>query len=64
MNQVDLRFGKVFRFGRTRSVASVDVFNATNANPVTAENFAYAVWRQPQSILNPRYARLSLQFDF
>jgi hypothetical protein len=64
VNQLDLRLGKVLRFGRTRSVASVDIFNALNGNPVLAENFAYTVWRQPQSILNPRYARFSLQFDF
>jgi hypothetical protein len=64
VNQLDLRFGKVLRFGRTRSVASVDVFNAMNSNPVLVENFAYTAWRRPQQILNPRYARFSLQFDF
>jgi hypothetical protein len=64
VNQLDLRFGKVLRFGRAKTVASVDVFNALNSNPVIAENFAYSVWRSPQSILNPRYARFSLQFDF
>ncbi|MBI4266622.1 MAG: hypothetical protein HY657_19820, partial [Acidobacteria bacterium] len=64
VNQLDVRLGKVLRFGRARAVASVDVFNVLNANPVLAENFAYTLWRRPQSILNPRFARLSLQFDF
>jgi hypothetical protein len=64
VNQLDLRFGKVLRFGRSRSVVSVDVFNATNSNAVLAESLAYASWRQPQAILNPRYARFSVQFDF
>jgi hypothetical protein len=64
VNQLDLRFGKVLRFGRAKTVAAVDLFNALNANPVIAENLAYSVWRAPQSILNPRYARFSVQFDF
>ena len=63
-NELDLRFGKVLRFGRAKTVAAVDLFNALNANPVIAENLAYSVWRAPQSILNPRYARFSVQFDF
>jgi hypothetical protein len=64
VNQLDLRIGKRLRFGRARTVVSVDVFNATNANAVTAENSNYAVWRAPQVILNPRFARFSAQFDF
>jgi hypothetical protein len=64
LNQLDLRFGKVLKVRRTRSVVGIDVFNALNANPVLSENSNYAVWRAPQAILNPRYARLSLQFDF
>src|SRR4030095_13337437 len=38
LNQVDLRFGKVLRFGTTRSVVSLDLYNALNANPVLTEN--------------------------
>jgi hypothetical protein len=64
VNQLDLRFGKVLRFFRAKTVASVDIFNALNSNPVIAENLSYSVWRTPQSILNPRYARFSVQFDF
>ena len=64
MNQVDLRFGKVLTFRQTRSVVSIDLYNALNANPVLGENSSYAVWRQAQSILNARYVRFSLQLDF
>jgi hypothetical protein len=64
VNQLDLRLGKVLRFGRSRSVVSVDLFNMLNSNAVLVENFAYSLWRQPQSILNPRFARFSLQLDF
>ena len=64
LNQVDLRFGKILKFGVTRSVVSIDLYNALNANPVLTENSAYASWRQPQSILNARYVRFSVQLDF
>jgi Carboxypeptidase regulatory-like domain len=64
INQLDMRIGKVLRIGRTRSVVGVDIYNVFNSNAVTLENFAYSVWRKPAQILAPRFARLSLQFDF
>jgi hypothetical protein len=64
LNQLDLRFGKVLRFGRTRTNVGLDMFNALNANPVLTENSSFAVWRTPLSILQPRYFRISAQFDF
>jgi hypothetical protein len=64
MNQLDLRVAKLLRFGRSRTTIGMDIFNATNANPVLAESSTYTVWRQPQSILLARYARFSVQVDF
>jgi hypothetical protein len=63
-DQIDLRFGKIIRFGRTRTTVSVDVYNALNANPVLTENASFAVWRQPTGILPARFAKFALQFDF
>ena len=64
MNQLDLRFGKVLKFGQTRSVVSLDLYNALNSNAVLTESNAYAIFRQPQVILLARFAKISLQFDF
>jgi hypothetical protein len=64
MNQVDLRIAKILRFGGTRATASVDLYNALNASPVLTQSAAYATWQRPQSILNARFAKLVLQFDF
>ncbi len=64
ISQVDFRVAKVLRVGRTRASLNVDLYNALNANPVLTENFSYAVWRQPTSILMARFAKLTLQFDF
>jgi len=70
-NQVDMRFAKILRFGNTRSNIGVDLINLLNSNQATAYTSTYSYtaatggsWYQPTSILQPRYARFSLTFDF
>ena len=65
-NQVDLRFSKLVRFGRTRASLNVDLYNAFNGNPVLAQNNTYtaAAWLRPQRILDARLFKLSTQIDF
>ncbi|HEU4689614.1 MAG TPA: hypothetical protein VFS23_14670, partial [Vicinamibacterales bacterium] len=64
VNQLDLRLGKIFRFGGRRAQVNLDIYNALNANPVMQENAAYAVWRTPQRIMDARLFKISGQFDF
>jgi hypothetical protein len=64
INQLDLRVGKILSFGRTRLTASVDLYNALNSDAVLALNSEFAAWQQPQSILNARFAKVVLQFNF
>jgi hypothetical protein len=64
INQLDLRFGKILRFGRTRTTFSLDLYNALNANTVLSQSNAFATWQQPQSILNARFAKVVAQFEF
>jgi hypothetical protein len=63
-NQLDLRFAKILRVGGTRTIASIDLYNALNANPVVRQNNAYGSWQRPQEILNHRFAKFVLQFGF
>ena len=62
--QLDLRFAKLLRFGRSRSTVALDVYNAFNSNAVLQEAAAYGRYREPVQILQARFARISLQFDF
>jgi hypothetical protein len=64
VNQVDVRIGKIFRFGARRASVNLDIYNMLNANPVMQENPAYAVWRTPQRIMDARLFKVSGQFDF
>ena len=64
VHQVDVRMGKILRFGGARTTVSLDVYNLLNVNPVRAYSAAYATWQQPQGILPPRFAKFVLQFDF
>ena len=64
LNQLDLRFGKLLRLGGTRSMVSLDLYNAFNANTALTLNNNYASWLRPQSILTARFAKVSVQLDF
>ena len=65
IDQLDLRIGKLLRFGRTRTDLNLDIVNALNSN----DNLAYsptfsATWPTPTSVITARLFRLSAQFDF
>ena len=64
LNQVDVRFSKLVRFGRTRADVGVDIYNALNSSAVLAVNDAFASWQRPIEILNSRFAKLVLQLNF
>lgn len=67
INQLDFRFAKNFKFGSTRSMFSVDLYNSLNANPVISYNNSFTPngqWLQPNSILNGRLVRFSVDFNF
>jgi hypothetical protein len=64
VNQLDMRFGKIFRFGPRRASVNLDVYNVTNGNPVMQEQSAYAIWRTPLRIMDARMFKVSGQLDF
>ena len=63
--QLDLRASKVFRFGRTRLQANVDLYNAANAGAILSINTTYGSnWMRPTNVLQGRLLRLGGQLDF
>jgi hypothetical protein len=68
VRQVDLRVGKILRFGRTRTLVGVDVYNLFNANPglTYQQTFVGAgqTWYNPTTLLMPRFVRFNITTDF
>jgi hypothetical protein len=68
INSVDFRFTKIVRYGRTKTNVGLDLYNLFNANTGTAFNQAFgqdgATWLRPTTILNPRFVRFNVTFDF
>jgi len=72
--QLDMRFAKIVRFGRTRTDIGVDLNNVTNTNFALGYNntYIYATdntprpsgWGTPTSITNPRFVRLNFTVNF
>jgi hypothetical protein len=65
-NELDLRFGKVLRMGSggMRAIVSLDLYNALNSNATINVNQSFASYLAPTEILNPRVAKISVNFDF
>jgi len=67
VNEIDLRFAKVLRFGRTRTHVGIDIFNILNSDAILTYNQTFApggAWLTPQSVLTPRFVKVSAQIDF
>jgi hypothetical protein len=64
VNELDLRFTKLLKFGRVRTGLNLDLANALNTNAILTENNNYASWQVPQSIVQARLFKVSVQFDF
>jgi hypothetical protein len=68
IRQVDMRVGKILRFGPTRSLVAVDIYNLFNVNPGLTYQQAFtgsgATWYTPTTLLMPRFVRFNVTVDF
>ncbi|HUK35487.1 MAG TPA: hypothetical protein VLV86_16335, partial [Vicinamibacterales bacterium] len=68
VNELDLRFSKILKFGTTRTKISVDLYNALNSNPVLTYNQTYSPtttsWLTPTSVLSARVVKIGATVDF
>jgi hypothetical protein len=67
VNELNMRVGKILRFGAARANVGVDFYNLLNAATPLSYNQAFipnGAWLTPTSVLSARFAKLSLQLDF
>jgi hypothetical protein len=65
IKQLDLRFSKLLRFGRTRTALNLDLANLLNANYSQLIVLSYGPrWLAPTSIMDARLFKLGAQVDF
>jgi hypothetical protein len=71
LHQLDLRIGKVFRAGRTRTTINLDIYNLFNVDTITLQSNNYfpnpagqATWQVPQQMLQARFIKIGAAFDF
>jgi hypothetical protein len=67
INQIDMRFGKILKFGSKRADFAIDVLNLLNANTGTAFQQTFgdgSRFLAPTAILNPRFVRFNVTVDF
>ena len=65
---MDARFGNILRFGGTEANIGIDLYNLFNSNIATGFNQGFATdgasLLRPTAVLNPRFARFNVTFDF
>ena len=67
VNEIDIRVAKVLRFGGTRSNVGIDVYNLLNSDAILTYNQTFipgGQWLRPNTVLTPRFIKLSAQIDF
>jgi hypothetical protein len=65
LNQFDLRFSKIIRFGSNRLDLNVDFYNAFNSDAIlTQQNVYGATWQNALSVIQPRFVKFGARLDF
>jgi hypothetical protein len=70
LNAVDLRFGKILKYGTTKTQVTLDVYNLFNANTTEVYQHNYSApgptstYLNPLSIMSARFFKITAQFDF
>jgi hypothetical protein len=65
LNQADMRLGKNLRYGRTKTLFALDIFNVFNSNTPDVYQQTYGpTYLNPLSITVGRFFKISAQIDF
>jgi len=67
LNQLDFRAAKLLKFGHSRMMVGVDLYNALNSSAVLTYNNAFVpngTWLQPVTVLTGRLVKISAEINF
>jgi hypothetical protein len=67
INQVDVRLAKALRHGRSRTMMALDIYNTLNSSAGLTYNNTFApgvAWPRPNTILTPRFFRITVETEF
>jgi hypothetical protein len=67
VNELDVRFAKILKFGRTRTNVGFDVYNVFNSSAVLSYNQAFipnGSWLRPTLVMTSRFAKFSALVEF
>jgi hypothetical protein len=67
INEVDVRVAKLIRHGRLRTVVALDIYNVLNSSAALTYNGSFvpgAAWPRPNTILTPRFFRITVETEF
>jgi Carboxypeptidase regulatory-like domain len=66
INQFDLRVAKSLKYGRSRTLISLDLYNVLNSSAVLTYNNIFVPggpWLQPLTILTPRFFKITAEIE-
>jgi hypothetical protein len=67
INQLDVRVAKILKYGRSRTMIALDIYNALNSSAVLTYNTTFVpsgTWLQPITILTPRFFKITAEVEF
>jgi hypothetical protein len=65
LNQIDFRVTKIIRVGPGRIEANFDVYNLGNSDAILTQNNVYgATWTRPTAVIQPRFIKFTVRYDF
>jgi hypothetical protein len=66
INQLDVRAAKILKYGRSRTLIALDVYNVLNSSTVLTYNNIFVPggpWLQPLTILTPRFFKITVEIE-
>jgi hypothetical protein len=65
VNQVDLRFSKLLNVATGRLDVNIDIYNAFNSSAILTQQNTYgATWQNALTVIQPRFVKFSVRWDF